>query len=62
MTDMVNTDDTVQWRVDAMRAQVSPEAWALPFLTWLSGIVGTARETNQVGVLVLNRRRGRRSR
>ena len=28
--------------------------------TWVSGIVGTARETDQVGVLVLNRRRARR--
>ena len=32
-------------------------AW---LFAWLSGIVGTARETDQVGVLVLNRRRARR--
>ena len=28
----------------------------MSLFAWLSGIVGTARETNQVGVLVLNRR------
>ena len=32
-------------------------AW---LFVWLAGVVGTARETDQVGVLVLNRRRARR--
>ena len=40
-----------------LKTRKSSPVW---LFAWLSGIVGTARETDQVGVLVLNRRRARR--